>query len=277
MEPLPFVKMHGLGNDFVVFDARRRTLELSADQVRAIADRNTGVGCDQLITMEPPRNDAADVFMRIRNADGSEVEACGNATRCVASVVMKERGANTVVIETVVGLLHATASGNDLISVDMGPVRLDWQDIPLAKAMDTLHMEIEEGPLSDPVGVNVGNPHAVFFVDDVESIPLETVGPLVEHHALFPARINVEAVQVLSPTRLRMRVWERGTGITQACGTGACATLVAAHRRGLSERTAEVILDGGTLHIEWNDKDHVIMSGPAATSFAGTLDPSLVP
>nr|MBC8158936.1 diaminopimelate epimerase [Alphaproteobacteria bacterium] len=207
MEPLPFVKMHGLGNDFVVFDARRRTLELSADQVRAIADRNTGVGCDQLITMEPPRNDAADVFMRIRNADGSEVEACGNATRCVASVVMKERGANTVVIETVVGLLHATASGNDLISVDMGPVRLDWQDIPLAKAMDTLHMEIEEGPLSDPVGVNVGNPHAVFFVDDVESIPLETVGPLVEHHALFPARINVEAVQVLSPTRLRMRVW----------------------------------------------------------------------
>ena len=277
MEPLPFVKMHGLGNDFVVFDARRRTLELSADQVRAIADRNTGVGCDQLITMEPPRNDAADVFMRIRNADGSEVEACGNATRCVASVVMKERGANTVVIETVVGLLHATASGNDLISVDMGPVRLDWQDIPLAKAMDTLHMEIEEGPLRDPVGINVGNPHAVFFVDDVKSIPLETVGPRVEHHPLFPARINVEAVQVLSPTRLRMRVWERGTGITQACGTGACATLVAAHRRGLSERTAEVILDGGTLHIEWNDKDHVIMSGPAATSFAGTLDPSLVP
>ncbi len=277
MEPLPFVKMHGLGNDFVVFDARRRALELSADQVRAIANRHTGVGCDQLIIMGPPRNGAADVFMRIRNADGSEVEACGNATRCVASVVMKERGADAVVIETVVGLLHATASGNDLISVDMGPVRLDWQDIPLARSMDTLHMGIEEGPLRDPVGVNVGNPHAVFFVDDVESIPLETLGPRVEHHALFPARINVEAVQVLSPTRLRMRVWERGTGITLACGTGACAALVAAHRRGLAERTAEIVLDGGTLHIEWNNEDHVIMSGPAATSFTGALDCSLAP
>ncbi|MBT3358226.1 MAG: diaminopimelate epimerase [Rhodospirillales bacterium] len=279
MEPLPFVKMHGLGNDFVVFDARRQSLELSADQVRAIANRNTGVGCDQLIIMEPPRDGAADVFMRIRNADGSEVEACGNATRCVASTVMKERGANTIVIETVVGLLHATAAaddgGNDLITVDMGPVRLDWQDIPLAQAMDTLHLGIEEGPLRDPVGINVGNPHAVFFVDDVESLPLETVGPRVEHHPLFPARINVEAVQVLSPTRLRMRVWERGTGITRACGTGACATLVAAHRRGLAERTAEVVLDGGTLRIEWNDQDHVLMSGPAATSFAGTLDCSL--
>ena len=280
MEPLPFLKMHGLGNDFVVFDARRQALDLTADQVRAIANRHTGVGCDQLIIMEPPRNGAADVFMRIRNADGSEVEACGNATRCVASVVMKERGADAVVIETVVGLLHAAAAeeeyGNDLITVDMGPVRLDWRDIPLARSMDTLHMGIEEGPLRDPAGVNVGNPHAVFFVDDAESIPLETVGPRVEHHPLFPARINVEAVQVLSPTRLRMRVWERGTGITRACGTGACATLVAAHRRGLAERTAEIVLDGGTLRIEWNDEDHVIMSGPAATSFTGALDRSLV-
>ena len=276
MEPLPFVKMHGLGNDFVVFDARRRELDLSADQVRAIANRNTGVGCDQLIIMEPPRNADADVFMRIRNADGSEVEACGNATRCVASTVMKERGADTVVIETVVGLLHAATGDNELITVDMGPVRLDWQDIPLAQSMDTLHMGIEEGPLRDPAGVNVGNPHAVFFVDDAESIPLETVGPRVEHHPLFPARINVEAVQVLSPTRLRMRVWERGTGITRACGTGACATLVAAHRRGLAERAAEVVLDGGTLRIEWNDEGHVMMSGPAATSFTGTLDGSVL-
>ncbi|MCG8510050.1 MAG: diaminopimelate epimerase [Rhodospirillales bacterium] len=276
MEPLPFVKMHGLGNDFVVFDARRRELDLSADQVRAIANRNTGVGCDQLIIMEPPRNADADVFMRIRNADGSEVEACGNATRCVASTVMKERGADTVVIETVVGLLHAATGDNELITVDMGPVRLDWQDIPLAQSMDTLHMGIEEGPLRDPAGVNVGNPHAVFFVDDAESIPLETVGPRVEHHPLFPARINVEAVQVLSPTRLRMRVWERGTGITRACGTGACATLVAAHRRGLAERAAEVVLDGGTLRIAWNDEGHVMMSGPAATSFTGTLDGSVL-
>jgi diaminopimelate epimerase len=276
MTGLPFAKMHGLGNDFVVFDARHQPLELSVESIRAIADRRTGVGCDQLIVMEPARSERADVFMRIRNADGGEVEACGNATRCVAATVMKEKGAARAVIETVVGLLEAESATNDLVSVDMGPVSLDWRDIPLAREVDTAHLGITVGPLADPVAVNVGNPHAVFFVDDAEAVPLETVGPQVEHHELFPERINVEVAQVLSAGEIRMRVWERGVGITQACGTGACATLVAAFRLGLTGRAAGVRLDGGTLKIEWLENDHVLMTGPAAVSFRGTLDESLL-
>ena len=276
MTGLPFIKMHGLGNDFVVFDARHQPLELSVESIRAIADRRTGVGCDQLIVMEPARSERADVFMRIRNADGGEVEACGNATRCVAATVMKEKGAARAVIETVVGLLEAESATNDLVSVDMGPVSLDWRDIPLAREVDTAHLGITVGPLADPVAVNVGNPHAVFFVDDAEAVPLETVGPQVEHHELFPERINVEVAQVLSAGEIRMRVWERGVGITQACGTGACATLVAAFRLGLTGRAAGVRLDGGTLKIEWLENDHVLMTGPAAVSFRGTLDESLL-
>ena len=276
MTGLPFAKMHGLGNDFVVFDARHQRLELSVDSVRAIADRRTGVGCDQLIVVEPARSGRADVFMRIRNADGGEVEACGNATRCVAAAVMKEKGTTRAVIETVVGLLEAEAATNDLVGVDMGPVSLDWRDIPLAREVDTAHLGITVGPLADPVAVNVGNPHAVFFVDDAEAVPLETIGPEVEHHELFPERTNVEVAQVLSAGEIRMRVWERGVGITQACGTGACATLVAACRLGLTGRAAQVRLDGGTLGIEWLENDHVLMTGPAAVSFRGTLDVSLL-
>jgi diaminopimelate epimerase len=276
MDALPFTKMHGLGNDFVVFDVRQRPLNLTPEQVRALADRKTGIGCDQLIMIEPAKDSRADAFMRIRNADGSEVEACGNATRCVAKVIMCEGSSDRAIIETVVGLLKASDGNEGLITVDMGPIRLDWRDIPLARDMDTLNLGIEAGPLRDPVGVNVGNPHAVFFVDDVESIDLETFGPQIERHELFPRFTNVEAVQVLSRDRLRMRVWERGTGITRACGTGACATLVAARRRGLADRAADVILDGGTLHIEWSEDDHVLMSGPTAISFAGTVDESLL-
>jgi diaminopimelate epimerase len=214
--------------------------------------------------------------MTILNADGGEVEACGNATRCDAATLMAESGRADAAIETVAGVLKATAAGGGQIAVDMGPARDGWQDIPLAEACDTLHLGISEGPLSDPVAVNVGNPHAVFFVDDVDSIALETFGPRIEHHPLFPQRVNVEAAQILSPERIRMRVWERGAGITRACGTGACATLVAAHRRGLTGRQAEVVLDGGTLLIEWRDDGHIIMTGPAAVSFSGVLDPSLL-
>ena len=276
MTGLPFAKMHGLGNDFVVFDARHQPLELSVESVRAIADRRTGVGCDQLIVLEPAQSGRADVFMRIRNADGGEVEACGNATRCVAATVMKEKGTTRAVIETVVGLLEAESATNDLVGVDMGPVSLDWRDIPLAREVDTAHLGIMVGPLADPVAVNVGNPHAVFFVDDAEAVLLETIGPEVEHHELFPERTNVEVAQVLSAGEIRMRVWERGVGITQACGTGACATLVAACRLGLTGRAAQVRLDGGTLGIEWLENDHVLMTGPAAVSFRGTLDESLL-
>lgn len=271
MNTLRFLKMHGLGNDFVVLDGRAGSLALGPEQARAIADRRTGIGCDQLIVMEPPRSDLADVFMRILNADGSEVGACGNATRCVARLIMEEKEASHVIVETVSGLLDAERRDGGLIAVDMGPARLDWRDIPLAEARDTLHLEVGSGPLQDPVGVNMGNPHAVFFVDDTEAVDLETHGPALETHALFPEFTNVEAVQVLSRDRLRMRVWERGSGITRACGTGACAALVAAHRRGLAERKADVVLDGGTLTIEWLADDNVLMTGPATLSFSGAL------
>jgi len=269
----PFVKMHGLGNDFVVLDARAGALELNVAQAQAIADRRLGVGCDQLIVLEP--SERGDVFMRIRNPDGGEAEACGNATRCVASQLMSETGTDRIVVETVAGLLEATDAGNGLYSVDMGKAYLDWQGIPLAGEMDTLHLDLAVGPLSDPVAVNIGNPHAVFFVDDVAAVDLETVGPLVEHHGLFPERANVSVAQIMSRGAIRMRVWERTAGITLACGSAACAVMVAAARRDLTERSADITLDGGTLNMAWREDGHVMMTGPVATSFAGHLDDAL--
>ncbi len=276
MNGAPFIKMHGLGNDFVVLDARRDALILGAGEAQAIADRHLGVGCDQLIVMEKATQAGADVFMRIRNADGSEVSACGNATRCVAALVMDELGRDNIVVETAAGLLKAKAAGKNRITVDMGPARLDWREIPLAAACDTLHAPVALGGLSDPVCTSMGNPHATFFVPDAEAVDLAALGPLLEHHAFFPERANIGVVQVLAPDRLRFRVWERGTGITIACGTGACAALVGAARRGLSARRAEVICDGGPLEIEWRDDGHVLMTGPVAVSFTGQLDPSLI-
>jgi len=271
-----FTKMHGLGNDFVVLDVRETGLVLRPEQIRAIANRRTGVGCDQFIVIEPAKDAHADVFMRILNADGSEVEACGNATRCIADLVMEQTGRDHTIIETVVGLLDAHPTADGRISVDMGPVKLDWREIPLADPVDTGSVPLEVGPLANPVAVNVGNPHAVFFVDDAEAVDLERWGPQIETHDMFPARINVEVVQVLNDSQLRMRVWERGVGITQACGTGACASLVAAARRKLTGRRAEVILDGGPLEIEWMPDNTVQMTGPVARSFSGVLDPSLL-
>lgn len=275
MVALPFIKMHGLGNDFVVIDARERAFAPDAARVRAVTDRRVGVGCDQLIVVEKPRSALADAFMRIRNADGGEVAACGNATRCVAALLMRENGGKHVVIETAAGLLDAEAVAEGLIAVDMGRVSFDWRDIPLAEPVDPLNLPVEAGPLRNGVAVNVGNPHAVFFVDDVESAGLEQFGPLIERHPLFPERTNVEAAQVLSRDRLRLRVWERGVGRTRACGTGACAATVAAVKRGLTDRAVTVELDGGVLAIEWLRDDHVRMTGPVATAFTGLLDPSL--
>jgi diaminopimelate epimerase len=272
-----FIKMHGLGNDFVVLDRRAGGKKLDGGLARAVADRHVGVGCDQVIVIEPSETGVADAAMRIFNADGSEVGACGNATRCVAALLFREHGTDHVTIETAAGLLDAAAAPGGLITVDMGPARTGWQDIPVAEKLDTLHMGIAEGPLSDPVGVNMGNPHAVFFVDDVAKIPLDKVGPKLERHRLFPERANIGVAQVISPTRLRLRVWERGTGITLACGTGACAAAVAAHRRHLAGRKVEVQVDGGTLLVEWAEDGHVLMTGPAATSFTGDLDPALMP
>ncbi len=277
MNGISFTKMHGLGNDFVVFDGRRDSVVLDMDDATAarIADRKTGVGCDQLIVIEPSRDDDADAFMRIRNNDGSEVAACGNATRCVADVLMGELNRRDVTVQTVAGLLEARGLADGQVAVDMGPAWLDWREIPLLKAVDTNHIPVSVGPLSDAVGVSVGNPHAVFFVDDAESIDLEKYGPVLEHHDMFPERANIEVCHLMAENRIRMRVWERGVGITRACGTGACAVGVAAARRGLTGRTVEVVLDGGVLGIEWLADDHVLMTGPVATSFSGILHPSL--
>ncbi|MGE0155088.1 MAG: diaminopimelate epimerase [Reyranellaceae bacterium] len=279
MNGVPFTKMHGLGNDFVVIDARARDLKLTDAQVRKVADRHTGVGCDQLIVIERSDSSLADAFMRILNADGSEVGACGNATRCVAAVLMDEKGAQHAIIETAAGLLDAENvpnGGARLIGVDMGEARLDWRDIPLAQACDTLHVPLALGPLADPVCTNMGNPHATFFVPDAAAIDLPVLGPQLERHRIFPERANIGIAQVVAPDKLRLRVWERGAGVTLACGSGACAAAVAAARRGLTGRKVEVVLDGGPLLIEWLPDNHVKMTGPIATAFAGTLDGSLL-
>jgi diaminopimelate epimerase len=272
MSIVPFLKMHGLGNDFVVLDARGRKLDLTVAQRQRLADRHMGVGFDQMVTLENPQTPGADVFMRLHNADGSEARACGNATRCIAARIMGEKKNGHAVIETVSGLLPAESIGNGLIAVDMGPAGLDWQQIPVASACDTLHMPVSLGSLADPVGVNVGSTHAVFFVDDVEAIDLPVVGPQLENHPFFPMRSNIEFAQIIAPDRIRMRVWERGAGITLACGSGACATLVAAARRGLTSRKGEVIVDGGTLTIEWLENGHVRMTGPWTLSYEGSID-----
>ena len=281
MTGTPFLKMHGLGNDFVVLDARAADLELTPERRRTIADRRLGVGCDQLIVLERPTDREADVFMRIYNPDGGEAGACGNATRCVASVVMDERNSDHVTVQTIAGLLESQktglgSNGLPVISVDMGPARLDWREIPVSQACDTNHLPLGLGPLQDPVGTNMGNPHATFFVDDADAIPLAELGPKLEHDRLFPERANIGVAQRVGEDRLRLRVWERGAGITLACGSGACAAVVAASRRGLVQRKADVVLEGGTLTIEWLRDGHVLMTGGIALAFKGELDRSLL-
>lgn len=277
MSGLPFLKMHGLGNDFVVLDGRARPLSIGPEAARRIADRRTGVGCDQLLILGPAKNGAA-AALTIRNADGGEVGTCGNGARCIAALLLKETGQPAITIETAAGPIEAIARPDGQVEVDMGPARLDWREIPLAQAVaDTAHLPVATGPLSDPVGVGLGNPHAVFFVADAEAVDLERWGREAEHHPLFPERTNVEVCSVLDRAHIRMRVWERGVGITQACGSGACAALVAAVRRGFAARKAELILDGGSLEIEWRAEDgHVLLTGPVRVSFSGTLDPSLL-
>lgn len=271
-----FLKMHGLGNDFVVIDARQTPYTPAEAEVRAISDRRTGVGCDQFIVLEPARTAGTAAFMRIRNADGSEAAACGNASRCVGWLLMEESGAERVAFETRAGILESFRADGGRVTVNMGPARFDWAQIPLAAPDDTLRVGVAHGGFAGPVAVNMGNPHAVFFVDDVNAVPLAEVGPVFENHPAFPERTNVEFAQVLSPGQIRMRVWERGAGITSACGSGACATAVAAARRGLTGRKADVILDGGTLTIEWLEDGTVLMTGPIALTFSGRLSPELV-
>ncbi|WP_395670620.1 diaminopimelate epimerase [Phenylobacterium sp.] len=269
----PFLKMNGLGNDFVVVEARSAPFAPTAEEVRAIADREGGIGCDQLISIEPTPD--ADAFVRFWNADGEEISACGNGTRCVGWLLMQSNGKDEAAIETKAGRLVATRAGERLVSVDMGPPRLDWTEIPLAQAQDTEALGVvlyEHASLMAPPGcVSMGNPHVVFFVPDIAAAPVAEAGPIVERHALFPEHVNVGFAQIMAPDRIRLRVWERGAGLTRACGTGACAALVAAARRGLTGRSATLELDGGELFIEWREDGRVMMTGPAAVDFAGTL------
>jgi len=276
MGKVPFFKMHGLGNDFVVLDFRRRAIPLGAGAARRLADRRTGIGCDQVIVIEPPRHPAARVLMRIRNADGSEAEACGNATRCVADLLYREAREPRVRIETAAGVHEAEARADGSFAVDMGPARTAWHEIPLSRAMDTDRVDLTLGPLTEAVCTSIGNPHATFFLDDVDAVDLAALGPALEYHPIFPERANIGIAEIGDRRSIRLRVWERGAGITPACGTGACAALVAAHRRGLTERRADVELDGGTLDITWREDGHVIMTGPATLSFEGVFDADLL-
>ncbi|QQQ17670.1 diaminopimelate epimerase [Brevundimonas vitis] len=272
----PFVKMNGAGNDFVVVDALTEPFAPTAEQARAIADRATGQGCDQLIAIAP--SDRADAFMRVWNADGGVVETCGNALRCVGWMLMESTGKDQVTIDTLGGPTTARKVSSHEVQVDMGRPRLDWAEIPLAEDMDTRGIELQVGPIDDPVlhtpgAVSMGNPHVVFFMDHVPDDGfVRGTGSLIEHHPLFPQGVNVGFAHILAPDRIRLRVWERGAGLTRACGTGACAALVAAARRGLSARRATVVVDGGELVIEWDEAtDHVLMTGPVEVERTGRL------
>jgi diaminopimelate epimerase len=260
-----FMKMHGCGNDFVILDARPRPLGITPSRAAALADRHTGIGCDQLIVIEPA--ETADAFMRIYNPDGSEAGACGNATRCVADILMRASPGSAVTIRTITGDLPAIRRPDGLIEVDMGPARLDWTDIPLARPMDTLRLDLP----GEPAAASMGNPHATFFVNDLDTVPIHEVGPKFERDPLFPQRANIGFAQVIDLNTIRLKVWERGAGLTLACGSGACATLVNANRRGLAQRRAKVIVDGGALEIEWRDDGHVLMAGPTAIAFSGEI------
>ncbi len=262
--------MHALGNDFVILDARKTLVSLTNDQVRFLADRNRGIGCDQVILLE--QSQRADLFMRIFNADGGEVEACGNAARCIGLLLIEKEGHRKASIETQAGLLRCTSADNNQITVDMGTPRLDWEDIPLAKKQDVLNLDIEVGPLKNPVAVNMGNPHAVFLVSDCSSVDLKQFGPILETDSTFPEKANISIAEIIDAENIRLRVWERGVGITLACGTAACATLVAANLRGAIGREAKMRLDGGTLQVCWQKDGRVMMTGPATMSFSGSLE-----
>jgi diaminopimelate epimerase len=261
---LPFMKMHGAGNDFVIIDSRGGSAVTTRSLACALGDRHCGVGFDQLA--EILDSDEADFALEFWNADGSRAQACGNATRCVAEYVMRDVGKTDLTIRTARGTLRACRNDDGAIRVNMGHPQLEWGEVPLAEPVDTLHLPLP----GDPAAVGMGNPHCVFFVADAAAIDPSKDGRRIEHHRLFPQATNVEFASLMGRDRLRMRVWERGTGITLACGSGACATAVAAHRRGLTGRRVTLDLDGGTLTIDWRD-DGVWMTGPTAHVFDGVL------
>jgi diaminopimelate epimerase len=267
---LPFMKMHGLGNDFVVLDARARAIVLSPALVAAIADRRRGIGFDQLAVIAAGES-GADAHLTFFNADGSTSAACGNATRCIARHLMDETGKTALTLTTARGSLSAVDAGDGLTSVNMGQPQFDWQDIPLAEAMETLELPIEGGPTA----TGMGNPHCTFFVEDAEAVPLDRFGPRYEHHPLYPERTNVQVASLVGPDHIRVRVWERGVGLTLASGSSSCAVAVAAARRGLTGRKVRITLDGGSLEIDWRE-DGVWMTGETMHVASGVLTPAFL-
>ncbi len=276
LAPMEFRKMNGLGNDFVVLDARTRPVAISEDKARAIADRKTGIGCDQLIVIEPSAK--ADVRMRIWNNEGFEVESCGNASRCIADILFAEKRKPVATIDTKGGFLVCEQGANGLVTIDMGAPRFGWQDIPLSEPFaDTRHIELQLGPIDAPLihspsVVNIGNPHCIFWVKDLDVVDLAKAGPMLEHHPLFPERANISLARVDAKDHITLKVWERGAGLTRACGTAACATIAAAARIKLTGRKATVTLPGGDLAMDWRESDdHILMTGPIAYEFDGFL------
>jgi len=282
MPPMRFLIMNGAGNRFAVFDARGLNgFNLSEDKVKTICKPGSSVmgakGADQLIIIRAPKSAGADAFMEIWNQKGFEVDACGNATRCIAWLYMRDEGVDSMVLETNAGLLLCAAAGEHQVAVDMGPPKLEWNQIPLKESMHTHHVDVKLGPIDNPVlhnpgAVNMGNPHCVFFVDDFVTAKPDKVGPMIEFHPLFPEQVNVGFAKVEGKDKIRLKVWERGVGMTLACGTGACAAVVAAVRQKRTDRKVEVEVDGGMLFIEWREgDDHVIMTGPVELESEGTI------
>jgi diaminopimelate epimerase len=279
MTGTPFLKMNGIGNDFVVLDARVHKIAITPQAAQRIADRNSGIGCDTVVVLEP--SNKAELLMRFYNADGSESASCGNASRCIAWLVNQESGVTDPTLETKAGVLKTNVHPDGSATVDMGRPKFRWDEIPLSEPFhDTKKIELQIGPIDKPVlhspsVVNVGNPHCIFWVDDVKAHRLDRIGPILENHPRFPERANISLAQVTSPTSMILRVWERGVGLTKACGTGACAATVCAARKNLTERAVTVTLPGGKLHVDWRADDHMYMTGPAQLDFEGTLDPAM--
>jgi diaminopimelate epimerase len=267
--------MHGLGNDFVVLDARGETVHITPEIAAWLCDRHTGIGCDQILVLCPPRTWRSDVFLKIHDRTGKQLPVCANGTRCVASLILHERDADGCVVETDRRLITARAAGQrGLISIDMGEIVFDWQAI-LSKNVDTLFTPLGLEELPDPACANIGNSHATFFVDDLDAIDLPRLGPMLENHPLFAQSTNIGIASLAGPDRIRLSVWETGAGVTLACGSGACAAAVAASRRGLTGRRVEVVMQRGSLIVEWAANNHVLLTGPAETSFIGTFEGNL--
>ncbi|MCF6247719.1 MAG: diaminopimelate epimerase [Desulfobacula sp.] len=268
----PFVKMHGLRNDFVMVDGRKHPYLPSREEIIHICDRHEGVGADELLVVEPARSHNTYAFVRIINPDGREVEACGNATRCIGWLLLKECNKNQIQIETLGGVLKCTLAGEKQVSVEMGRIKTDWSQIPLSCDMDTLHLNIKAGPLKDPVGMNIGNPHAVFFVENVDAIDLSKYGKELQTHPFFPQEANIGVAQLLNLGTLKLSVWERPGNMTTACGTGACVAVAAAHRRGLTtNKKMRVIMPAGSVEIELMDNNLAVMTGSVEVCYTGYL------